>query len=273
MHGCKQVKISSPYRRRRAVPLNASTVLAISFALTITGHNTDIRTAVTFHVTILASTYTRSSAESIDTFGTLWLTNTFDFNVTAMTGTVIGSDTVTVRTAVTLWSTCRFIDRHIAFVTGTLVGSDTIRVHTIAYRFTNGAVFMSVAFGTGASIRSSAGGIDAGIFTYRYTVEVLICSVSWVTFEAMCGVVGCVVFFADASVVGTAVGIEAGWFADRGDAGVRSLGVDVVGGVTLALVGGDAAAPVAAGTADWRAFVKLRVVLPAVAAYRVVRPG
>lgn len=89
----------------------------------------------------------------------------------------------------------------------------------------------------------------------------------------MCGVVGDVVFLADAGVVGVADGVEAGWTADGCDARVRSFGVEVGRRQTLALVGRDTLAPNAARAADWSTDVLFAVVLPAVAADRVVRPS
>lgn len=69
------------------------------------------------------------------------------------------------------------------------------------------------------------------------------------------------------------VGVDTSWVADGGDTGVRSFGVEVRGGETLALVWGDAFASVAASAADGFADVQVTLMLPAVTANRVVRPS
>lgn len=89
----------------------------------------------------------------------------------------------------------------------------------------------------------------------------------------MCGVVWLIVRLADTGVIRVTVGVDTSWSADRCDAGVGSLGVEVRGREALALLRGDALASVAAGAADGLADVQLTVVLPAVAADRVIRPS
>lgn len=102
-----------------------------------------------------------------------------------MAGAIIRSNTVSMGTAVTLWSTHSLVFRHVTLVTRASVGSNTVGIHAITNRFTDGTVLFSVTVRTSAGIRSSTGGIDAGLVTYRDTVEVLICSVALIAFEAM----------------------------------------------------------------------------------------